>query len=170
MPERPSIWIHRTRRFWFGLLVILFLSGFSLTMGFYTCSIHWFTPDGKPVPYAVFRGKTWVDGTSRSLGFTHGGFQYSKRYGTSRPKAKTYPPKFMWGKNEGYEFLPSAGEQLRFGYYGESHHRVFVPLWPLVATLTAIWTIWMFLAERRDLKRYSNPADPETPSSLKVEN
>jgi hypothetical protein len=151
-PQRPRLWIHRTRRFWVGLLLLIGLIVGLMWVGSYRWSATYSPPS------------TILDTTRSSdyeLSLIGGGIEFEK-------SVWTFPASYPWAIRSTHDWSFETDTQqkpivwrpewlnmgLGHSRFGPEVVRVFIPLWPLPILWAIVWPIWMIRAERRELKAY----------------
>ena len=155
MNRRPKFWIHRSSRFWSGLLVMLLLFGawiHSMQRGISV--IYW--TEGK-------------DAINLTAGITQGGLQAEYAFWANAGSGATTRTRhwLAHGSPAGARLIPrlewkkrmQSGLPLRY-------FQLFIPLWiPLLAWI-GYWLWWM---RRGDVKEDKLYGDPQSASILSPE-
>ncbi len=143
MPHRPKLWIHRTRRFWVGLGVLLFL-----------LALYFLSGEGLLGFTAIRSATPTAPEIELELELGSGGLLISKD--EDRVSSLHRHP-ISRGWDFDYYFI-----HIGFGTFWTpewDHHRgewsLFLPLWPLPVLWAVIWITRMVRAERRELKKWS---------------
>ncbi len=148
MSQRPKFWIHRTSRFWGGLLILLFLlAAWILTM---TRSFH--------TNYGASNSGSWMRVFSSVGG---GGLQLDSQhyaYTTPRSRASSSDWRSWTSDGLGVRFLPELKwtDELDVRYR-ERSLKVFLPFWLPLLGWTFIWPLWMHRADKKEALLFGNP-------------
>lgn len=143
MSQRPKLWIHRTRPFWFGLGALVALT----VITFVSCCIHFnvrhearTTPAGRRAHFIVHR-----------IGFQEGGAYLERTAGGSGWFGGGGSGWSRWlNEHYGFRWLPSVS----WDEWKNGEQHVFVPFWPLIVLWCVLWPWWMHRSEKRMLERY----------------
>ena len=164
MSQRPKMWIHRTRRFWFGLITLILLTGFDLAMGYFACLVAY---QEKPSSFRGLRG--WSPEIVHVSGFLDGGFLYHRTvssnyyyqysYRTLARSSSASTGKWTYGLAEkmGFRLLPQTTYTDPFGNVCKDETYLFLPLWPLILLGAIIWPIWMHRADKKEVEIFATP-------------
>ncbi|MEM9238149.1 MAG: hypothetical protein AAGB14_15365 [Verrucomicrobiota bacterium] len=152
MSERPTFWIHRTRRFWMGLTLLILLTTFILIIGYFACIVGYQKSTAPPTA-------GWPPGrTYHMAGFHSGGFVYHR---TNSPFYRmhlrfkgTGKWAFAWEERMGFNLLPQVTFVDHLGLTHDDEPYLFIPLWPLIPLVAAVWITRMFRSEKRELQQY----------------
>lgn len=147
MPQRPKLWIHRTRRFWVGLVILLLLlAGYFISgEGSLECSATRFGTASNDY------------GTYVELELERGGLLVSKQLDPFAPTRSMMGRTWSFYFNSSYA---SLGTKLTPDWdYDPDEWHLFIPLWPLPILWAAFWISRMVRAERRELKKFSESDD-----------
>ncbi|MCH7227298.1 hypothetical protein [Haloferula sp. A504] len=148
MAQRPKLWIHRTRRFWVGAGVLLLLIGTTATFGFCVFRATIALPAESNLKIGI-----WQITTAHGIATHEGGIIYWREatiIDDSRTQfdfaARYQRPRYRWLPGH-ISFPPELGADPAF----------FLPLWPLPVLWAIFWITRMVRAERRELKKFSEP-------------
>jgi hypothetical protein len=153
MPRRPKLYIHRTRRFWVGLGVLLALGVVAIGSGSFTSGFK-----VKNESIRTTGGSPTVHGWRLELGTIEGCITASWIQWDVNHSHHLAAPGWEWDGffrrfPTGHRLLPTIEKDPWF-----DEHTLFLPLWPLPVLWAIIWITRMVRAERRELKRFSDPA------------
>ena len=164
MSKRPTLWIHHTRRFWFGLALLLLMTGFVTAMGYYACLTSYRTKRPPITPHGN------ADTIDYVAGFTHGGFMYHR----TDPSTHLYHLhsaymhhsigkwSVVFGERIGFKPLPEITFVDWQGMEQSDEPYLFLPLWPLVVIAAILWPIWMHRADKKEAETFANPEIPDS--------
>ena len=153
MPKRPKFWIHRTRRFWFGVCLLVLMVGGTLLMGYYRVDLR--HQSLKSLPDDLVE-------TIHRIRLADAGFRLSRAREVI-PKGPYTGVGFLpstWSfeteQEYGFKALPSFK---RFKLEGRSGRSItgwnlFIPGTLPIALVMILWPLWMYRAERKEKKLY----------------
>ena len=141
MSQRPSFWLHRSSRFWRGLVLLLLLLG---------CWIYT-SLDGAQV------GR-WTHRTGNLMSFLlsadRGGLGISYHLNTEMGGLPSGTSKGGWyfrSYSRGAKLAPSFEWMSRHrGRYPEKTYELFVPLWIPLGLWVVLWPLWMHRADKKE--------------------
>jgi|GEM_PF-4093343 len=167
LPRRPKIWIHRTRRFWFGLLLLVLLTAYLILTGFFRAAVAHRSArssSGGSVRYNEIELEAGDGGLQLTRARSHVGPSYVARgWGRLHPSAWTFQ---TFPSTSGVKWLPS----LQLGHpldltddLDQSTTRVFLPAWPLIALLCILWPLHLHRADLKEARRLARSHPPLAP-------
>lgn len=141
------MWIHRTRRFWSGLLLIVFVCGY---VGFTAC----FRTELRH--RACRPGAGHLDLRDVTLSMEAGGFRFEREI-LRFPSIAGYRVPGGWDsrfqRRFAFEVWPSW--KVEASPPDVSKHHLLLPLWPLAVLLFPLWPLYLHHADHREARRYA---------------
>lgn len=147
---RPKLWIHRTRRFWFGLLLIVFLWGYVAYTSCYRTEVRRRT---------IEVGSVEAKQRELSVSMEAGGIDF-RRSGMDFPAsfAKGMPTWPQWDldtrKRFRFEPWPQLGPASPEASGLVVDRGLFLPVWPLAVLAMILWPIHLHRADIREAQRF----------------
>jgi hypothetical protein len=151
MPQRPIFWIHRTRRFWLGLGVLVALVAGMIIIVNHTYELIYSANS--------VTANTWTT-SSYIIGLQDGGIEFSRvvNHYDAGPFPSSIPTSGShWGHRTsfGYEirFLPS------YRTIATSHGRtqqLFLPVTLFILIHIIIWSLWMHRIDKKEIAYYQS--------------
>jgi hypothetical protein len=144
--KRPPLWIHRTKRFWLGLLTALFVLAATVFAGYYSIRIVYDTHHSP-------RGHAWKS-QAYMLGLEDGGILFRKGSYWRRSFSVTGGKAPHWhlesSQRYGFRYLPSIGRE------DQDDFVIFVPGMGLVLLICLLWLLYLFRTERKEQAFYES--------------
>lgn len=147
MSGRPTFWMHRTRRFWFGLIAILLLSAFTLSLAFYRHQVTYIPITLGPNPSPALR-----------LALEDGSLVMERR----RVLIRSSPPttsewRFETTRHYGFALAPSFSTNDSSSRRSSRNFLLVLPFWPLILVLFVLWPIWMHRGDKMEEEAFATP-------------
>lgn len=143
-PQRPKFYLHRSRRFWFGIVSGLFLAAcwFRSLESLRGLSYREFHPLDLYIADEQTRSLAILNGT---LQFRH--FKAFQDIGGGTPRRFeittwrliSEPEEPLWLQQTYGRWLPSWGQTDAASEFGVNDWRLVIPLWPIPIAWTGLW-------------------------------
>lgn len=173
LPQRPRFYLHRSRRFWGGLAILLLLIGWWVTSIRTVSRIsynkdYWFSdhlmsqasyePGGPDSFRTHFYGLSLEEGC---VVLSFGTHEEPSAPGRSMPG---YWDGTYWSTGQitrqPIRFRPTRIPKGKDYYDVDS---LYLPIWPLIALWSIFWPLWIRRGDKLEEKRFLNPPQPHDP-------
>jgi len=148
-PKRPKFWLHRSRRFWGGLVVILMLSALWVaSMCFEICM----SCDRTGLSISALDHVRFA-----SVGLKRGGAGANFFELGNQSIPLTGSNIWSWKSIEGsktFQWLPSFNSRRTKIPVHETNITFFLPLWPFPLLWLILWPLWMARADKKEELRF----------------
>lgn len=150
MNRRPKFWIHRSARFWLGLLGFAFMLGSWIVSSFWVVEVRNLSIGSSS--FSSFRAgfggggimieKSYIEGSAGEFGAAHS--EWSTRI--TRIPGMGLNPNFEWFADKGRWHKPRRIE-------------LFIPLWIFLLPCSLGWIVWMYRGDKREEKLFGTRID-----------
>ena len=152
LPKRPKFYLHRSRRFWGGLVFLLVLTSWM----FATCHVPFRLTVGKWTSFSGWRG-TQQNGAGISM--QDGGMVLFFEH--CNPGHPEFGSPTDWQVD--YQQIDRSNSEFHYGFIPEYSNtstswetsgEVFVPIWVIIILWTILWPLWIRRGDRKEEERF----------------
>lgn len=163
-PQRPKLWLLRTRRFWFGVAVLFFLISVYAESCIYSGRIHYSSRSDNTYDLGFIHGN-WVF-TLRIDAATCGDRYYSldKNPGIDRPRTPytSYRNPFKFGERDqtpvnssNIDYILFVMESPYSSQPSTTGCTITLPLWLPVLLWLIVWPLWIRRLTRKEAAHFA---------------